>query len=100
MVGGGGFNNIFMFRIIPYLSMKDLVERYYRGSIEYSRKASFAVFLSLSQIQDLGACWEGYIFDLLWYIEADGKDQGSQGLRTTWEENDLSKTQAVVLEGY
>jgi hypothetical protein len=41
---------------------------------------------------------QGYVFDLLWHVKGDGKDQGPQGLRTTWEKQGFSKTQAVVLE--
>jgi hypothetical protein len=41
---------------------------------------------------------EGYVFDLLWHVKGDGKDQGPQGLRRTWENKGFSKTQAVVLE--
>jgi hypothetical protein len=41
---------------------------------------------------------KGYVFDLLWHVKGDGKDQGPQGLRTTWEKKGFSKTQAVVLE--
>jgi len=41
---------------------------------------------------------QGYVFDLLWHVKGDGKDQGPQGLRTIWEEQGFSKTQAVVLE--
>jgi len=40
----------------------------------------------------------GYVIDLLWHVKGDGKDQGPQGLRTTWEEQGFSRTQAVVLE--
>jgi len=40
----------------------------------------------------------GYVLDLLWHVKGDGKDQGPQGLRTTWEEQGFSRTQAVVLE--
>jgi hypothetical protein len=38
------------------------------------------------------------VFDLLWHVKGDGKDQGPQGLRTIWEKKSFSKTQAVVLE--
>ena len=38
------------------------------------------------------------MFDLLWHVKGDGKDQGPQGLRTIWEKKGFSKTQAVVLE--
>src|SRR5271155_196791 len=41
---------------------------------------------------------QGYVLDLLWHVRGDGKDQGPQGLRTTWKEQGFSKTQAVVLE--
>ena len=41
---------------------------------------------------------QGYVFDLLWHVKGDKKDQGPQGLRTIWEEKGFSKTQAVVLE--
>ncbi len=41
---------------------------------------------------------QGYVFDLLWHVKGDGKDQGPQGLRTIWEKKGFSKTQAVVLE--
>src|SRR5947208_1762341 len=41
---------------------------------------------------------QGYVFDLLWHVKGDGKDQGPQGLHTTWEKQGFSKTQAVVLE--
>jgi hypothetical protein len=40
----------------------------------------------------------GYVLDLLWHVKGDGQDQGPQGLRTTWEEQGFSRTQAVVLE--
>jgi len=40
----------------------------------------------------------GYVLDLLWHVRGDDKDQGPQGLRTTWKELGFSKTQAVVLE--
>jgi hypothetical protein len=40
----------------------------------------------------------GYVLDLLWHVKGDGKDQGPQGLRTTWEKQGFSRTQAVVLE--
>ena len=40
----------------------------------------------------------GYVFDLLWHVKGDKKDQGPQGLRSIWEEKGFSKTQAVVLE--
>jgi Transposase IS4 len=41
---------------------------------------------------------QGYVFDLLWHVKDDKKDQGPQELRETWEEQGFSKTQAVVLE--
>ena len=41
---------------------------------------------------------KGYVFDLLWHVKGDGKDQGPQGLSATWEREGFSKTQAVVLE--
>jgi len=41
---------------------------------------------------------KGYVFDLLWHVKGDGKDEGPQGLRATWEKQGFSKTQAVVLE--
>jgi hypothetical protein len=41
---------------------------------------------------------QGYVFDLLWHVKGDGKDQGPQGFRTTWEKKGFSKTQAVVPE--
>ncbi len=41
---------------------------------------------------------QGYVFDLLWHVKGDGKDEGPQGLRTAWEKQGFSKTQAVVLE--
>jgi hypothetical protein len=41
---------------------------------------------------------QGYVFDLLWHVKGDGKDEGPQGLRTTWEKQGFSRTQAVVLE--
>ncbi len=41
---------------------------------------------------------DGYVLDLLWHVRGDGKDQGPQGLRTTWKELGFSRTQAVVLE--
>src|SRR6266516_3293986 len=41
---------------------------------------------------------QGYVFDLLWHVKGDKKDQGPQGLRSIWEEKGFSKTQAVVLE--
>src|SRR2546423_3617444 len=40
----------------------------------------------------------GYVLDLLWHVRGDDKDQGPQGLRTTWKELGFSRTQAVVLE--
>ncbi len=41
---------------------------------------------------------QGYMFDLLWHVKGDGKDQGPQGLRIIWEKKGFSKTQAVILE--
>ncbi len=41
---------------------------------------------------------QGYVFDLLWHVKGDGKDEGPQGLRTTWEKQGFSRTQAVVLK--
>jgi hypothetical protein len=41
---------------------------------------------------------QGYVFDLLWHVKGDKKDQGPKGLRTIWEEKGFSRTQAVVLE--
>ena len=41
---------------------------------------------------------QGYVFDLLWHVKGDGKDEGPQGLHTTWEKQGFSRTQAVVLE--
>jgi hypothetical protein len=41
---------------------------------------------------------QGYVFDILWHVKGDAKDQGPQGLRAMWEEKGFSKTQAVVLE--
>jgi len=41
---------------------------------------------------------QGYVFDLLWHVKGDGKDQGLQGLHTTWEKKGFSKTQAFILE--
>ncbi len=35
---------------------------------------------------------QGYVFDLLWHVKGDGKDQGLQGLHTTWEKQGFSKT--------
>src|SRR5437667_203542 len=40
----------------------------------------------------------GYVFDLLWHVKGDGKDQGPQGLHTAWEKQGFSRTQAIVLE--
>ena len=41
---------------------------------------------------------QGYVFDLLWHVRGDGKDEGPQGLRTIWKEQGFSRTQSVVLE--
>ena len=41
---------------------------------------------------------QGYVFDLLWHVKGDEKDEGPQGLRTIWEKQGFSRTQAVVLE--
>ncbi len=41
---------------------------------------------------------QGYVFDLLWHVKGDGKDEGPQGLRITWGKQGFSRTQAVVLE--
>ena len=41
---------------------------------------------------------QGYVFDLLWHVKGDGKDQGPQGLHTIWEKQGFSKTQAVILK--
>ncbi len=38
------------------------------------------------------------MFDLLWHVKGDEKDEGPQGLRMIWEKQGFSKTQAVVLE--
>jgi hypothetical protein len=40
----------------------------------------------------------GYVLNLLWHVKGDSRDQGPQGLRTIWEEQGFSRTQAVVLE--
>ena len=40
----------------------------------------------------------GYVYDLLWHVKGDGRDQGPQGLRPTWDKQGFSKTQSVVLE--
>ena len=41
---------------------------------------------------------KGYVFDLLWHVKGDGKDEGPQGLQLKWEKQGFSRTQAVVLE--
>ena len=41
---------------------------------------------------------QGYVFDILWHVKGDGKDEGPQGLQKAWEKQGFSKTQAVVLE--
>jgi hypothetical protein len=32
---------------------------------------------------------QGYVFDFLWHVKGDKKDQGPQGLRATWEGRDF-----------
>ena len=41
---------------------------------------------------------QGYVFNLLWHMKGDGKDQGPQGLHIIQEKKGFSKTQAVILE--